>query len=327
MSELVKTKAGVEISSCYCRKCMKNLPVKNFYDAVDLFMIDANGKMSVCKACIQLLYDENYKQLQSLEKTLHKLCIMLNVRYSNEAVEATRAHINTLIEKGKTPRSIFGLYKAKLVATNKSMDKSIEEYEGYEDVGVIFEEKEIEIDEIPIPENVKVFWGKDLPNKSILYLEEEYKNFRTTHKADTYAEIVLLKQVCYTLLEIKNLRENEEETEKLVKELQSLMKNLAISPNAIKSGGGGKSEEAFGLWIEDIEKNEPAQWLLSDPRGDIYRDVANTDKYFKDYIVRPLKNFILQSRDFNINESEDEDEFIFDSEEEKKDLDIMGGEK
>ena len=304
---------------CYCRKCQKLQIERNFYDAVDLKMIDSNGKMSVCKSCIQKLYDEVYGEVKSMERTIHRLCIMLNIRYSNDAVSATRAHMDTLIEGGKVARSIFGLYKSKLVATNKSMDKSIEEYEGYEDVGVIFEEKEIEQNEIPIPKDVIDFWGKDLAREDILYLEEEYKNFKTTHKADAYAEVVLLKQVCYTMLDIKKARKEGDNTDKLVKELQELMKNLAIAPKEVKTSSVNKGEEAFGLWIADIERSEPAQWLLSDPRGDAYRDVADTDLYFENYITRPLKNFITQSRDFNIIEGEDGDiEILFEDDEGNK---------
>ena len=302
----------------YCRKCTKILPEGHFYDASDGGFIDTNKKLSVCKECIIKLYDESYEQTQSMEKTLHKLCISLNIKYFNEAVDATRAHITTLIDSGKNVRSIFGIYKTKLLATQKSMDKNALADMSYEDVGVIFEEREIEIDEIPIPEEVRAFWGKDLANSDIHFLEEEYKNFRTTHKADTYAQVVLLKQVCYTMLEIKKQRKSDEgNTDKLVKELQSLMSNLAIAPKDVKSTGTNKGEEAFGLWIADIERSEPAQWLTSDPRGDAYRDVANVDKYFKEYIVRPLRNFILQSRDFNVNEDEDNEKDLFYDDEER----------
>jgi len=63
------------------------------------------------------------------------------------------------------------------------------------------------------------------------------------------------------------------------------------------------------MWIQDIEREEPAQWLKTDPRGDMYRDVANVEDYFQKYIVRPLKNFIQGSRDFNTDEEEIEKEF------------------
>jgi hypothetical protein len=298
----------------YCRKCTKHLVSDKFYDAVDNGLIDTNKKMSVCKDCVQKLYDEIFVETQSMEKTIHRLCIVLNIKFSNEAVDATKKHIQTLQDSGKNVNAIYSIYKMKLTATNKSMDKSITQYEGYEDVGTIFTEKQIDIKETPIPQEVLLFWGKDLARGDIEYLEREYANFKNTHSADTYAEIVLLKQVCTTMLDIKKARLAQDPTDKLVKELQELMKNLKISPYTAKGNDINSGADSFGKWIEDIERNEPAQWLKSDPRGDIYRDVTNTDEYFQKYIVRPLKNFIQGSRDFNVDESEDIEREFDDSE-------------
>lgn len=299
----------------YCRKCMKLLPEKHFYDATDAGLIDSNGKLSVCKPCIQNLYNGFYEEYGSIEKSLHKLCMSLNIKFSNEAASATQTQINTFIESGKTVRNVFGIYKSKLIAVNPSMDKSANMDLTYSDVGTIYVDKENIIEEAPIPKDVIDFWGADVPKEDIKYLENEYINFKKTHVAETYAEIVLLKQVCYTMLDIKRLRAAGEDTGTLVKELQALMKTLAVSPNATTTANtGNKNSEAFGVWIKDIEENEPAQWLLSDPRGDIYRDVSNVDQYFQKYIVRPLKNFIQGSKDFNVAEEGEDDLFIIDDE-------------
>jgi hypothetical protein len=301
------TKTGVEITTCYCRKCMKTLPGTEFYDSVDKSRIDSNGKFSVCKDCIQKIYSELYDETQSIEKALHSLCIMMNVKYSNEAAAATKTNIETLMTGGKNINSVFGIYKSRLISVNPSMDKSTVEDLTYRDVGTIFTTEVINTKEIPIPMEVIVFWGKDIPRKDIEFLEGEYTNFKNSHKADTYAEIVLLKQICYTLLSIKNLRANNDDTGDAVKELQALMKTVAVSPNSLSAGVANKGAETFGLWIQDIEREEPAQWLKSDPRGEIYRDVGDVEEYFQKYIVRPLKNFIMSSKDFNVDDNDIDD--------------------
>lgn len=306
--EAITTKTGETVTLNYCRKCMQNLPAKEFYECTDAGFIDANGLMSVCKDCIQKIYDNLIAENGSLEKTIHKLCISLNMRFSNEAVSATKAHINTLLENGKKVNAIFSIYKMKLTATKKSMDKSGMEDDSYEDVGTVFTSELINTKEVPIPVEVRNFWGKDLPREDIEYLEMEYANFKQTHSAVTYAEITLLKRVCYTLLDIEKARLSNDSTEKLVKELQGLMKDLAISPNAMNEKNNNKGAEAFGVWISDIEENEPAQWLKSDPRGDMYRDVGNIEEYFQKFFVRPMKNFIMQSKDFNIDDAAVEDD-------------------
>lgn len=288
----------------YCRRCMKFLSADNFYNAVDGGLVDTSGKFSVCKKDVQEIYDIVYTTTNSMEKTIHRLCQIFNVKFTNEALDATKAHIQTLLDSGKNVSAIFSIYLMKLIATKKSMDKGgINDFQ-YEDITTIFTEKQINTAEIPIPPEVVAFWGKDQTRGDIEFLEAEYANFKQTHKADTHAEKVLLRQVCFTLLDIKKARLNLDPTDKLVKELQELMKNLAISPNIAKANANA-GMDSFGLWIEDIERNEPAEWLKSDPRGQIYRDIGNTEEYFQKYIVRPLKNFILGSRDFNVDESEE----------------------
>jgi len=306
----VVTKTGVTIETCYCRKCMNTLPAGEFFDSSDNGLIDSNGKFSVCKNCIQDIYDTLYAENQSMEKTIHKMCIVLNLKFSNEAVDAAKKHIQTLIDNGKNTKAVFSIYKMKIMATNTSMEKNIAQDDGYEDVGTIFVSEIDDPKKLPIPTSVLDFWGRDIPRDDIEYLEHEYANFKQTHSTETYAEIVLLKRVCYTLLDIKLARVNNDDTVKLVKELQELMKSLNVSPDKTSSNSANaKDIDAFGLWIQDIEKEEPAQWLLTDPRGDIYRDVGNVEEYFQKYIVRPLKNLITGSKDFNVDDDEVESEF------------------
>ena len=94
----------------YCRKCMQTLPVKEFYEAVDGGYIDSNGYMSVCKNCINSIFDAEYENTKSMEKSVHKLCKALNIKYSKDAVDATKAHIKTNLEKGRNVNVIFSIY-------------------------------------------------------------------------------------------------------------------------------------------------------------------------------------------------------------------------
>lgn len=312
MTKVKTPEPAGEVTSCYCRKCMKTMPVSNFFQAVDAGLIDSNGYLSVCKACITRLYDEEFTLSGSIEKAIHKLCIYLNIRFSQDAVESTKAHITTQIENGNTPSPVFSTYKTKLIAGIKSMDKSIKERMIFEDTGTIFLSPIVKEGET-ISEELKNFWGDNFDYKDIQYLEREYANAKMTHRADTFAEITLLKEVIYKMLEIKHAREVQRDTSKMVQALQELMKNLAISPNAVNaSANGGKALDTFGLWIQDIEKEEPAQWLKGDGKKyEMYRDVSNVEEYFQKFLVRPLKNFITASRDFNIGLDEETDDDAF----------------
>jgi len=309
----ITTKSGLKISESWCRRCVDMRPAGDFYEAVDLGFVDKSMIMSVCKSCIQEMYDEVYKETNNIEQSIHKLCTSLNIMYSNDALSATKIHIQTIIDSGKNVNAVFGIYKQKLTATKKSMDKSGVDDMSYEDVSVIFTSKELNT-EVQIPQNIIDFWGKDYDSDKIRYLQSEYVEFTKTFSTENHTDVSLLKQICYTLLELKIARVNADPTDKLVKGLQDIMKSLKIAPSSKDKADGDAGSERFGEWIRDIEMYEPAQWMKSDPRGDMYRDVGNVAEYFEKYIVRPIKNFITGSKDFNINDEENDIESLDDEE-------------
>lgn len=294
-----------ELSIGYCRKCQRNRALKsNFYIATDK-LLDTNGYMSVCKDCVETLFDKFYSSEGSLDKAILKLCRLLNVRFDGTALESTRKQIQTMETKGKDPGGIFGIYRKSLISATAGFGGF---GQGEEDL--TYQEGASYNVTNPLPEDfeasdyLKEFWGSDLDISDYAFLEREFAKFKETHKADTYAEKVLLKLVCFKILEIEKTRKNGSTAGK-EKELQELMKNLAISPQYAKAVSDGKNLDAFGVWIAEIEQNEPAQWLEGEGH-DMFRDVADVEGYFQKYFVRPLKNAILQSKDFNVDDDMDE---------------------
>jgi len=310
----ITTKTGFVLTESWCRRHVSMRPASEFYEFVDMGFVDKAGLMSVCKSCIQDMYDEEYKKTNSMEESIHKLCTSLNVMYSNEAVSATKAHIQTLIDGGKNVNAVYGIYKQKLLATQKSMDKSGLKEMTYIDLGVIFTTDNIDTPDIAIPQETMDFWGNERDREEVLFLQSEYNKFDKTYNTEDHAQVSLLQQVCYTLLDLKKARKANDDTKDLTKSLQEIMKSLKISPSSKGKDDNGEESELFGMWIRDIETKEPAQWLKTDPRGDMYRDVADVEGYFQKYIVRPIKNFITQSKDFNVDDDEDK-EYDLDSDE------------
>jgi len=309
----ITTKTNYTVSESYCRKCVDMRPASDFYEAMDMGFADSVGLLSICKTSINEMYDDMISQKMTIEQAIHRLCIVLNVKYSNEAMSATKTNVQTLIDSGKNVSAVFGIYLSKIVSLNKSMDKSIQTDNSYEDVSVIFTSKELNT-EVQIPQDIIDFWVNAKTPEDIKYLENEYMQFKQNHSTETHAEVTLLKRVCYTLLDIKMAMSNGDSTDKLDKTLQELMKNLAIAPGAKNAPNQDKGGDSFGMWIQDIEQNEPAQWLKTDKNYDLYKDVYNTEDYFQKYIVRPLKNFITMSKDFNVEDAEiDEDDLILDN--------------
>jgi hypothetical protein len=103
-----------------------------------------------------------------------------------------------------------------------------------------------------------------------------------------------------------------------VKRLQELMRTASVDPAKAATANSGQAKDTFSSFIKIIEENEPASYYGQDSKK-LFKDFDNIDFYFKKYITRPLKNFITQSRDFNVDIEDDVDEVV-DSEEPNGDI-------
>ncbi len=294
-----KLPAEIPDDKAYCRKCMKIRPVTSFYEATDR-LLDSNGRCSVCTDCVNELYNTFLEVDHSPEMAILRLCRILNVVYAPDAVESARKQIETWNQTGKPNAAMFGVYKSKMAVLLRTTKKDKEIDLTYKDVtNIVVTKEELTTDHVANPEELKRFWGTD-DKIDIEFLENELAGFKASHKCDTYSELTLLKEVCHRLLEINKTRREGGSVDSKLKGLQELMKNLAISPNMASAANSGENLDTYGKIIEAMEKEEPAQWLEGEGH-ELYKDVDNVESYFQQYFVRPLRNFILQSKDFTID--------------------------
>jgi hypothetical protein len=293
----------METSKIYCRKCQKTKNGNYFYDATQL-VLDSNGKMSVCRDCIMGMYDNMFQNEKTMSKTIYRLCRLLDVRYEESSIDMTEKKIEKI--GGTKKNSAFGYYLANLKSVgvkNSGIDDVT-----FNDISPTIVTDPITEDEDE-DEHLRRFWGINFNYDDYVFLEEEFDDWKKTHKCDTKAESSLLKELCYKELEIRKARVEGKSTASLVKEKQDLMKTASVDPAKTSVAGGGKSQDTFSSFIKIIEETEPADYYAD--KG-LFRDFDNIDFYFRKYVVRPLKNFITQSRDFNVeaDSSEDEEEDI-----------------
>ena len=137
-----------------------------------------------------------------------------------------------------------------------------------------------------------------------MFLNSELENWKATHKCDNQAELTLLKEICIKILTIRNKRAVKENVSSEVKELQDLFKTASVDPAKANVASAGKSHEAFGVWIKDVEQFRPAEWFEQQEK---YVDMDGFKPYIQNYVVRPIKNFISGVRNFFVNDSIDAD--------------------
>ena len=302
MPKLTKTVRQPKVVSGenYCRMCQKTLSAIHFYEATNP-MIDKNGLLSVCRDCSNALYDSYYSIHNNVDIALKLTCRDLDVRYSAEALKQAQSHLESLFAKGKKADKLFGYYKSKLGSTQKSSEK----LESFRFKDSEFESMVTEEIVEDIDDDLLLFWGKGFESiDDYIFLEMELSNWKQTHKCDNQAEVTLLKEICIKILNIRNKRAIGENVSQDVKELQDLFKTASVDPAKANQASAGKSHDCYGLWIKDIEQFKPAEWYEQQEK---YKDIDGFIPYIKNYIVRPIENFITGNRNFLVDDNIDAD--------------------
>jgi len=286
----------------YCRKCMDYKTDIHFYKATDFFL-DSNGFMSICKECIEDIYNSFFVTEGTMEKTILRMCKILNIRYDESAIESTKRHMQTYEERGTELGNIFGIYKSKLGAQQSTQigSRNTDEDLTYVEPSLKVIES-IPIKEIPDIEYYEDTWGKSdkFTIDDYEYLETEFSRWKRTTKCDTQPEIVLVREICHIQNEIRKARIEGTSYSNLVKQLQEVMKNSALTPALQNAVDSNKFADSFGVWIKDIENKTPAEWWKDQTK---YKDMDGIEEDRKD-ILRSIRNFIVGSRDFNTVELE-----------------------
>lgn len=311
----VVSKTGLTITECYCRMCMKTLPVNKFYQSTDPFL-DRSGFMSICKEHCSQIYVDFYRSEKNMEKVLLRMCRMLNVKYSEDIVNATRLHIQTQ-NKSEDDPSIFGVFKSKVVATSKEnvnatsegLDLSFHEplnpnifTPTPEDI--LFKETEDGVD-------LKQVWG-EFSIDDYQFLEKEFAKWSASYSCSNEAEEYYIREICIKKLELRKARleKGSSSTDTILKAMDILLKNSGLTPAQSTASANNKSADAFGVWIKDLEEFGPAE-RFADHK--MFYDVDNADEYIEKFFVRSQGKFILSSPDFQNEKIAEMDDGSFDT--------------
>ena len=232
------------------------------------------------------------------------MCQLFNVKYDQTAIDAAVKHLETV--EGDVSR-MFGAYKSKLYVLNRGA------------VGVNAKQLDLTYNFptniiINAPEDshygqevddLREFWGDSFSPQELEKLERKSANWRKSHAIDTNGEEVLLRLICIKELEIDKAISTGQPTASLIKEFQDLLKTSALSPSMSNAASGGKSMEAFGVWIKEIESMTPAEWIKD---RSIWKDIDNIEEYGEKYITSPLRSFVTGSREFTLDDDSEGDD-------------------
>lgn len=256
-------------------------------------------KVSVCKACLQNIFDENFIMYKDLEKALYKT--LYNFDYYFDLKLCKRC----LIDVYNTDKSILKAYMSSINLVqykNKTSKDSPpmpslwdippEEFETYalEDVGI----KE----PILITKDIVIRWGEGRSNNDYIYLEDMYNTMIKTYDTSNPMSVETYKQIVLNYLDVKKLREAKNPDNKKIGEILKINSMLQADCRIKDVQASGDEDNMYwSKFIEDIEWTEP----IPKPEKE-FLDVDGIKKYIKKWFVEPF----AKSRKLKENHDRDE---------------------
>jgi len=288
-------------NTSYCRKCMKIKP-KVYFSKTTVPDLDGTTCLSICKSCVDEMYSKILlSENGNVQKTILTLCRMLNVRYDERAIDSAFVHIQS---KNSDPNKLFALYRAKLLLLHRtSVDDTLVDltYQFNNENIIKIDESKFLNSEYQDMDELRKFWGTNFEPEEIMILEGKFSDWSKSHSIDTQSERVLLKFICLKEYDVEKAVRSGTSTASLMKEFQDLLKTSALSPAMATSGNGGKSMDAFGVWLKEIGEMRPEEWVED---KSIYKDVDNIEDYNERIIISPLRAFVTGSREFSLDVDE-----------------------
>ena len=269
-----------------CTACGEDKrPAIDFYLSRSKLYKFNDGRMPICKECLSSLFKELNAKYSDEVKALYHLCMLFDIYFERDLVEKSSANNNfsdedNLLKSYMKNVNSLNQYKFKDSMSSDCvvLDDSLLENKK-EEVEDIYEERKM------TPELKKLClkrWGSGYSDEDYIYLEDNYAEFYEAYAHDTPAERMLLMNITKTLLEGEKSRKSGDKKgyENMLKLVSSMLTDAAIKPSQKKTMGD-EVGECFGVFIENLEKNEPVNEAIDD-----FADVDGIGKYIDRQFVR-----------------------------------------
>ena len=277
------TKKEVKLNYCTMQlseKCKSKegmLPVGDFYSTTSEFY--KNGRFNICKHCLrEYVYETNGDiNINKLKNIFRVFDIPFLAREWESALKDSKDTI------GMYFKNIYLNYKDKGWIDGDFDERSI----------VKTNTLDIEDDEL------YARWGSSWSMSDLQALELNYTNWLTHHDCESLTTQKLVQLICMKEMEIRKARESNTSPDKIMKlekSLIDLMDTSKLTPKTMDESSGSNASKTFGVWLKDIEQNKPAEYFQD---KSIYKDYDNILEYWNRFILRPMKNLLCGTREFD----------------------------
>ena len=285
MATAKKKNVNMAITS-FCVNHHVELPIDEFYKSTNPLH---RGYTLYCKKCTQQIFASYYKRFGEVEAALWYTCAELGVPFIRNIYDQVLVRAKGV----KTPNFI-GIYMAYLNGQRKTTAK----WDSFADtdtpMGEVQSFKDVEISKQEQIKELMMIWGDDLEIDDISFLEWRFTTYTSDMQLTEY-QASRYRDLCSCELKIKK----DIDTQQNIKLKALIAKELGIDQFTVD-----KEKTDAEKYIENdiymMEKYEPAEYYAD---KELYKDFVGLKDYWDKWVLRPKKNLIIGSKDYEINEN------------------------
>lgn len=284
----------------FCVGCQRTHPIDEFFKSSSPF--HPNGHLPYCKTSCELLVRYYLKKSGDIESAIWLTCATLGIPFLSAAYENANKRYETSTHT--KDRKYFGIYMNNLypyfIQNSKPKVDFFDTDVGLNQLDTLKKSKEVLALEA---QRFELDWGKQTV-EDYQYLEYRYDVYTKDKEFEelTPAQDTLYHKLCLVELAMRRKEEKGEDTKTEQAQMIAIMDKLKITTfteDKTKSIEYRFMEKEIAL----IEESEPAYHYRDLEK---YCDFMHIGVYWKNFITRPLKNLLLGSKEYTLEEEDDE---------------------
>lgn len=281
----------------YCVQDSREYPADRFYthNNTELF---PKGLVPYCKDCCNTMLKYYLKKTGTLEASMWYVCARLDMPFIKNVFEkAQEKHVNT-------DKFIETYYN--LLWGGRSMKKALDKWESFADSDIDFKDIQgvVKTDEgIKAQiEKLELDWGYQESEEDYKFLEYLYDKFTQGIEFENTQQEYLYRDLCLARLEKRKAEQGKIDTDitKIQGRILTLMNKLKLD-DFESTKPKSVSEQLIFAKIPMIESKRP--WDIYNKMQE-YKLSSKRRQYYKDLVLRPTLNSLVNNRDFNIDMSD-----------------------
>lgn len=284
----------------FCYRCTREFTKLNgnFSKTRSPMWAGNEGYLPICNHCTQELYEHYYDVFQSKEAALKRLCMKLDVFWSDGVYKMTLG--------GAVRDNPFKEYvsKSNLVQVKGTSYDDTLDNEAIENGNLILDEedmeKAVESGDVDLSTDDIAKWGAGYTADEYAAMNRHYVELTQNEKKLDFLKEKSVRDLCTIYVQSKRaLTKNDN---KAYSDLLQLYQKTAAWAHLKIAADIDTSGDTWGKWLAEVEEYTPAEYYADKTT---YRDFFGIGDYLKRFIFRPLKNWLTGSKEkdkeFNID--------------------------